>query len=448
MSSNTFRAKQLKNIGFWVTALSIYSILPFSNSFILDFIYNTTFWWLISTFILYQLWVWKKYFFKKTDAARGIITVNVFLWWMMFNIVRGLFIAHTYWDWKGLVSNAMALLLPLAVYSAVSLEYTQNIMKYYIKYALPLFILIFPLSIHADLGFYLVPITLILLFLSTLEFKWKVSIAAIAIITIIIGLAVRSNVIRFSVAILLSNIYYFRRFISLHFIKALMYVLFAAPIIFLFLGVFSNFNVFDFQNYISGDYSVKTDKNEKGGVSEQSLLSDSRTFIYRDALQTASYYNSWLIGRSPARGTISSAFAETDLNKRGERLANEVGISNIFTWTGIVGVILYFFVFFRASYTAIYKSGNNIFAKILGLYIAFHWVYSWVENFTNFTMNYFMIWVMIGLCFSTQFRQMTNQQVKVWVRGIFNVRYRRRRLPPYVIKNSQSEISSDLDYNG
>lgn len=424
MSSNTFKTKQLKITGFWVTALAVYSILPFSNSVILDFINNTIFWWLIFTFILYQLWLWKKYFFKKNDAAKGIIIVNLFLWWMIFSIVRGLFIAHTYWDWKGLIGNSMSILLPLAVYSAVSLEYTQNIMKYYIKYALPLFILIFPLSIHAELGFYLVPIALILLFSSTLEFKWKVAIAFIALITIILGIAVRSNVIRFSVAILLSSIYYFRNFISLYFIKSLMFVLFAAPIIFLFLGVFSNFNVFNFQNYISGDYTVKTDKNEKGVVSEQSLLSDSRTFIYRDALHTASYYNSWLIGRSPARGTKSEQFAETDLNKRDERLANEVGISNIFTWTGIVGVILYFLVFFQASYTAIYKS-VNIFASILGLYIAFHWAYSWVENFTNFTMNYFMIWVMIGLCFSTKFRQMNNREVEVWVRGIFDVRYRK-----------------------
>jgi hypothetical protein len=414
MKINTFKTKQLKTIGFWITALTVYSILPFSNSVILDIINNTTFWWLIFTFILVQLWLWKKYFYKKNDAAKGIITVNLFLWWMIFSIVRGLFFAHTYWDWKGLIANAMAILLPLAVYSAVSLEYTQNIMKYYIKYALPLFILIFPLTIHAELGFYLVPITLILLFYSTLEFKWKVIIAAIALMTIIIGLAGRSNAMRFSVAILLSSIYYFRKFISLRFIKALMYVLFAAPFIFFFLAIFGHFNVFDMQDYISGNYNVKTDK--AGIDSEQSLVLDTRTFIYVDALQTASYYHSWLIGRSPARGTISPEFADDDLNNRGERLANEVGISNIFTWTGVIGVILYFLVFFQASYTAIYKSGN-IFAKILGLYIAFHWAYSWVEDFTNFTLNYFMIWVMIGLCFSTAFRQMTNKEVKVWVRG-------------------------------
>jgi hypothetical protein len=245
---------------------------------------------------------------------------------------------------------------------------------------------------------------------------------------------------RFSVAILLSSIYYFRKFISLRFIKALMYVLFAAPFVFFFLAIFGHFNVFDMQDYISGNYNVKTDK--AGIDSEQSLVVDTRTFIYVDALQTASYYHSWLIGRSPARGTISPEFADDDLNNRGERLANEVGISNIFTWTGVIGVILYFLVFFQASYTAIYKSGN-IFAKILGLYIAFHWAYSWVEDFTNFTLNYFMIWVMIGLCFSTAFRQMTNKEVKVWVRGFFNVRYRRQRVLS-MKKKSPSMITSDL----
>jgi hypothetical protein len=70
MKINTFKTKQLKTIGFWITALTVYSILPFSNSVTLDIINNTTFWWLISTFILVQLWLWKKYFYKKMMQQR------------------------------------------------------------------------------------------------------------------------------------------------------------------------------------------------------------------------------------------------------------------------------------------------------------------------------------------------------------------------------------------
>ena len=95
---------------------------------------------------------------------------------------------------------------------------------------------------------------------------------------------------------------------------------------------------------------------------------------------------------------------------------------NIFTWTGIIGVLLYMMVFYRASYLAINQSKNS-YAKLIGLYIAFRWVYAWVEDINNFSLNYFMLWVFIGLCYSHEFRGMTNQEVKWWVRGIFDKKY-------------------------
>ena len=130
-------------------------------------------------------------------------------------------------------------------------------------------------------------------------------------------------------------------------------------------------------------------------------------------------YDSWLFGRSPARGTISKAFGKDDMNKRGERNGNEVAILNIFIWTGLIGVILYFLIFYHASYLAITQS-NNRYSKILGISLAFRWVYAWVEDVNNFSLNNFFIWILIAVCLSKQFRSMDNKEIKIWVRGIFD----------------------------
>jgi hypothetical protein len=84
-------------------------------------------------------------------------------------------------------------------------------------------------------------------------------------------------------------------------------------------------------------------------------------------------------------------------------------------------VLLCFFVFFKASYLAIYKSGN-VYIKIVGLYISFRWLYTWVEDFTNFDLNYIFLWILISMCYSASFRNMSEQEFKTWVRGIFKAK--------------------------
>ena len=34
-----------------------------------------------------------------------------------------------------------------------------------------------------------------------------------------------------------------------------------------------------------------------------------------------------------------------------------------------------------------------------------------------------MLWIMIGLCFSYSFRMMTDYEVTIWIRGVFDKRY-------------------------
>jgi hypothetical protein len=108
---------------------------------------------------------------------------------------------------------------------------------------------------------------------------------------------------------------------------------------------------------------------------------------------------------------------------KNERYRNEASMLNVFTWTGIIGVIIYSLIFWQASYLGIYKSKNNV-AKMLGLYVSFRWLYAWVEDVNNFDLNYFILWFIVGLCMSETFRNLTNEEVKIWAMGTFDKRFR------------------------
>ena len=412
----------LRIVSFSIIPVTILSVLispgPFTD--IITSFNNTTALWIIKSLILYVFWLAKKYFPDKSDTDEMMV-IHLLLIWYVLSMTRGVFIASTYWDWKGLLNNSMALLIPIVAYASSNKMVLQSILSTYIKYMLPLFLIFaFLISIGAY-GVYLVPISFLLLFFPILTSRWKVVLLALALSILLGALDARSNVIKFAVPMLLSLIFYLRNSIPNKLIEWVRKFLFMLPFILLFLATTGVFNVFQMQDYIEGDY-VTSVKNREGGIDQQNLLTDTRTFLYREVLLTAQVYNSWWIGRSPARGSISSAFGEEDLSGRGERLGNEVAILNIFTWTGIIGVILNLMVYYKASYLAINQS-NNIFSKILGLFIAFRWTYAWVEDINYFTITTFFLWMIIGICFSKSFRSMSNNEVAVWLRGIFDKRY-------------------------
>ena len=111
----------------------------------------------------------------------------------------------------------------------------------------------------------------------------------------------------------------------------------------------------------------------------------SFTFLYEEVYYSSIHLDSWLLGRSPARGNISYAFGDEDMNGRGERIANEVNILNIFTWMGVIGVLMFSIVFIQATNLAVNYS-NNIYCKFLGVYVAYKWMYGWVEEFSRFAL--------------------------------------------------------------
>ena len=413
--------------------LAVYSVLPYFKPGVplVDSLNNTTVWWGISFLILVIFFLSKYYFFDKRNQDNMLI-IWIYLLWNLVCIIRGGFAAEIYWDWKALTGNAMALMLPIVIFSSTNKMIVQSLLSFFVKYGIPLF-LVFALVIRTDaFGFYLIPVSFLILFFPALTKQQRIILLFFTVIVVLADLSARSNVIKFSVPFLLLLLYYFRKKISLKMMEVLRLSLFVIPLLLFTLGVTGFFNVFKMDEYIKGDYTA-VGSDHLGDHVEQNIIADSRTFLYEEVLESAFHNNYWLLGRTPARGNDSSTFGEiaAELTGRNERLSNEIGLANVFTWTGVVGVILFTLIFFRASFLAVNRS-RNIYAKMLGIYVAFRWLYSWIEDVNDFSLNYFMLMIMLGLCFSESFRNMSNKDVVIWVRGMFDVRY--IRLQQYLFK--------------
>lgn len=377
-------------------------------------ILNTAFWWFIHFLFLSMI------FFLRGKLLRGdffdFIYVKIYLYWNVICIFRGLFVAENYWDWKGLVNNGMALIIPIFVFCAADEKGVSLLFRSYFKYVLPTFVFIYFLIDPDAYGFYLVPVSFILLFFPVLPLRWKAISIILAATVVFSDLGARSNAVKFIFPLLFSFLYYFRLILFKYFYEAVRLIFFVVPCVTFMLAVSVGFNIFKLGDYYDLNLNAKS-VNSYSVSSEENLAVDTRTFLYEDVLNTARIYDSWLIGRSPARGNLSEAFGMNDEAGRGERLVNEVSILNIFTWTGIVGVIFHFLVFYRATYLAVNKS-KNIFIKILGIFIAFRWAWSWVEDVNNFTITQIFLWIMLGICCSGYFRRMSDFEFRRWLIGL------------------------------
>jgi len=139
-------------------------------------------------------------------------------------------------------------------------------------------------------------------------------------------------------------------------------------------------------------------------------------------INSAIEHNYVLFGRTPARGNDSASFGAytaEDLNTgKYERHSNEVCHPNVFTWLGLVGMVMYSLLYMRSSWLAVYRS-RNIYVKLVGVYIAFRWLYGWIEDWNAFDIANLSLWMLMAIGFSTEFRSMSNAEFKRWVRSVF-----------------------------
>jgi hypothetical protein len=334
----------------------------------------------------------------------------------------GLFVANGYWEHKALITNSFATFLSIVTYVLIEPYYTQKILSVYFRNIIGITIPFLILVNQNAFGFFLFPFSLLLLLFPFLDKKWKIITIIITTIALVTDMEARSTIIKFATAGILALSYYLGFYIRKNLLNLIHKIFMFTPFLLLITATAGIFNPFNMDAYIKGD--VKNEYyDESGHKYETDLKADTRTAIYQEVFETAKYYKSWITGRSPAKGNRTELFYDIiSITGKAERSGNEVAILNIFTWTGLIGVLLYFLIFFRATWLAINKS-NSYFMKILGIYLSFRWMYSWVEDINSYSLNYFLIWVMLAMAYSDKFRLMNERELLIWTRGLFYKRY-------------------------
>lgn len=375
----------------------------------------TVLWWFYNFIFLIITIIIINIYYNNDETP--LLVVKLFLAWNIISIIRGFFTAENYWEWKILIETIFVFLIPLFVFIFIDQKILKKVMSSWYKYMLLISLLFIPFISHNDfLGRYLAPITFLLLVFPLLPKKWKIITLFYTILVLLAGFDARSNIIKFSIAFFLGIMYYFKFLFLDKFFKAIHITFFITPVILLILGLSGTFNIFKVGDYIKGDYTIQS--NETGDERELNLKGDTRTFIYVETISSAIKYDYVIQGRTPARGYESYYFGDYTKYELGtgklERFSSEVSILNFFTWNGLIGVILYFLVFFYSSFLAIYRS-NNYFIKVIGLFVAFRWSFAFIEDFTKFDIQYIFLWLFISICFSKSFRNMTNEEFKHWI---------------------------------
>lgn len=390
-----------------------YAILLISVSSVLQWcellIGNTFLWWLLDGLILIK-------FFVLTRGQERITPIFVFLLCVGVSFVYGVtWQAYTYWDWKLLVSNLMVFSLPLTVYVFLTPSILGSVLHFWLRRAWIILLILAPFLASDAFGRFLMPYSFLALFFTVLNTRNRIIIAIAYGITITLGNESRSDMLKFSVCLLLGFVYYIPiiRSIFKRWMKEIVYVLWVLPIVMLGLGVTGVFNVFNIEEELGleGTYMIKSSNSGE----DVSALTDTRTFLYSEEITSAIKNNYVIQGRSMARGYDSLFFGDNDESKRGERGKCETSILNIFNYFGLIGVIIYFGIFVTASYKAIAHS-KNVYVPIIGVYVAFRWLFGWIEDFSNFDLNYLFLWIMISICHSDEYRNMTNQEFIGWIR--------------------------------
>lgn len=373
---------------------------------------------------MFYFLIFKPFWYNQKDFLFHDSKIVLFyLSWVFISLLRGLTIADNYWEFKNLFSSSFYLILPVIIYLFNNSTVIILIFRNYFKYSLIILLFVFPFLEGEAYGRFLAPFSFLSIYFKELSTQWRIVIIFTILLVVISDISARSNVIKFIIPFIFGLLVYFKSYISVKLFNNFRILLLVLPFILFLLSFFGIFNIFRMDQYI-GEYETSI-IDRKGNIDNANLTADTRTFLYVEVLSSAIKHDYVLFGRTSARGNESDYFGdynkETLKTGKNERFDNEVSILNIFTWLGILGVLLYFLVFIKSTYLAINKS-RNIYIKIIGLLVSFRWLYGWVEDFSRFDLSNIVLWIMIGMCFSKIFRNMSDIDFKNWAYNLLDFR--------------------------
>ena len=352
----------------------------------------------------------------------GIVYVKFFIIYYIIVLIRGLIGATSYKDWTVLFSNTIPLILILhfTLFIGAYMSTVQTLIRAFLLYGIPLCLILYLISGDdpTPYGFThtVAPISFMLLLTPYISKKLKIVIFSIAIFSFTSDFANRSNLLNILIAFVILLSFIFRN-VPLVFraYKSIRSIVLILPVLFLFLGATGVFNIF-----LIGDYLGNYTTQDLRGTNED-VLGDSRTGIYKDVFSQLINEDAILFGLGSS-GKVKSYLSDYDdsntLLKEGRR-DTESGMLNYIQWGGLVGGLLYFLLFVKASYYGIYKSSNWL-CKMLGLWLVYKGMFSFIEDPVFFSIGSIFIFFTISICLNKEFRLMNDIELKAMFSSMFN----------------------------
>lgn len=353
---------------------------------------------LILLYLAYCLYMSKQY-----EELNGKILLKVWIGILFFGSLRALVLNYT--SFNGLRDSLLSF-LNISIILCVFMGNIWNL-KIYLKYFL---IVMIPCAAFSalswrgygltDLAHILYPISLFLLIFPYVTKKNKILILAVAIISFFYDMSIRSNVFLLGGTLVLLCIYYIsKKSVVLKYRRFIWSTFLILPLVLLFLGVLGKYNIF--KELMSSDIQIEV----SGSKNRNNYLTDSRTMVYVDVLNSIDGIDGWLLGYSPV-SKIKTGMSKNNSDYKMGRNSTECGFLNILYYYGFIGILCFFIIIIYSSYLGLFKSNNKL-VMMIGLYVAFKFFFMFLEEPNISMTTYFAI----GLCLNSRFREMSDQQI-------------------------------------
>ena len=147
------------------------------------------------------------------------VLFKLVLIWNVVTIIRGIFLAQDYWDWKFLCStSALFFFIPLAFFIGKSLSLTQALVYYVIGFLFLFGFIAIPIGLGTNQQLYsrlMIPVSFFIVMIPYLKTRYKLLIVIVSITSILVVIDFRTNILKIGISYLILLTWYGRRYISI-----------------------------------------------------------------------------------------------------------------------------------------------------------------------------------------------------------------------------------------
>lgn len=161
-----------------------------------------------------------------------------------------------------------------------------------------------------------------------------------------------------------------------------------------------------------------TTLNVESGNDNNSVTTDTRTFLYAETLIDLKNTNSLLFGKGPLGSYYSEYFRNYNLEGGDHYIRRdvEVGVLHYLLKGGVVYLFLIFSVIIYAIIQTLRKAQNTYLISLVLVLSAFIF-YSFIENKPYYSFFMGIVWILVGVCLSNKYQQLNDLQIKYLIQN-------------------------------